>query len=157
MDNLLEEQLTKHYNTIWKQVEYITNNVPRSALDIVIDKKTIFFRLYHILETAEFYLQENPNDMKWGDHIGIDYEKTKTEDSIAKMKNYTNDQLLAYLNDVKDETGSKFKEAAYSDKSDFKWLDNNLDKYFYLMRHCNWHLGEIYSLLKGKGILINWR
>ena len=87
------EHLIKQFESSWLMLRQCIENVPDEKWDVglkVIDKpwaeakgENIWYysdRVYHIIQTVEFYTNDDPKTMKWGGRIGgIEWRKESPE------------------------------------------------------------------------------
>jgi hypothetical protein len=130
----------------------------RNAVENVPDKKwhngfaEWYFSLtaFHIVETMEFYLRDNPDGMKWGARAGFDWDKVedKEKDILPKI---TKKLVIDYLDDMEkrlDETLTSTNDQKISSKDGFHWFKSVFEKYIYLLRHNMHHNGELSKTLR---------
>ena len=107
-------------------------------------------RVYHIIQTVEFYTNDNPSDMKWGGRIGgIDWKSETPEVTASRI---TKEDMLKYM----EETGNNLKAKLRSFSEDdlyetdgFKaHQPSRLAKFIYTLRHSMWHIGELSRALR---------
>ncbi|MFW9919279.1 MAG: DinB family protein [Candidatus Thorarchaeota archaeon] len=115
--------------------------------------------LYHILETMEFYLASNPNDMKWGSRAGFDYEYTKDKEKDI-LPLITKEKVLHYLVDIQHSLDALYEtmtDEKLANQDGFDWFGNVFEKHLYLLRHNQHHLGELALISRQYGISpIKW-
>ena len=61
------------------------------------------------------------------------------------------------MDEINPKLGEFINTIDFESKSDFDWFDNNLDRLLYTLRHSEWHLGEIYGLLKEYVGVFKWK
>jgi hypothetical protein len=107
-------------------------------------------RLYHLIETWEFYIRDDPEGMKWGYLIDLPEDLSEDDWENAfneKMNNLSPDKLKTYLGEIVNQTRNKLSglsDQGLINEDGFKiWIPNRITKYIYLIRHSMWHLGEL--------------
>ena len=155
MEELIKNQLVKNFNTVFTKIIEILEIVPREELTTLVSGKYNLWRAYHIIEAIEYHIGEKPDDMNWGDRIGIDYNNKINVDE--KIKSFTNEHFLNYINEISEKTTKFINIADLESKGNFDKFENTLDRILYYLRHSEWHLGEIYGLLKEQGYILKWK
>ena len=138
-------------------------NVPDEKWDVglkVIDKpwaeakgENIWYysdRVYHIIQTVEFYTNDDPKTMKWGGRIGgIEWRKESPEVTASRIKK---DDMLEYLQETENKLRKKLMSFSdndlFEDDGFSEWQDSRLAKFLYTMRHSMWHIGELSRALR---------
>ena len=118
--------------------------------------------VYHIIETASFYSNSNPDDMVWGLISKIDWENDSEEEVIKKKEaNISKVIMIEYAESIRQKISnilSNSKDKDLLEKDDFHWFNSIFEKYIYLLRHNMFHLGELSQLLRNnKSDRIEWR
>lgn len=106
---------------------------------------------FHIVETISYHLQDGPNEMKWGERAGINWEKDKGDSLIEKMNKITKDLVKSYIIEVKENLNQKFKntsDAEFLSKDEFGYFSSNLERHIYSIRHAIFHAGELNKTLR---------
>jgi len=157
------ENLLKQFESSWKMLRQSIENVPDEKWVIGIKPinkpwaeakgDNIWFfseRVYHIIETVEFYSNDNPDSMKWGGRIGgIEWRKESPEVTASRIKK---DDMLEYLEETKKKLEKKLE--SFSDYDLFEtdgfseWQSSRLAKFLYTLRHSMWHIGELSRALR---------
>jgi uncharacterized damage-inducible protein DinB len=106
--------------------------------------------VYHIVETMEFYLGENPDTMTWGAKAGFNWEEAddKEKDILPKI---TKKLVMMYLDEVETlakNTITTLSIETLSSKDGFHWFKSVLEKLLYLLRHNMHHIGELSKTLR---------
>lgn len=107
-------------------------------------------RVYHIIQTVEFYAADNPEGMKWGGRIGgIDWKSESPEETAKRI---TKGLMQEYLEEAKSNLENKlrsFSDDEYFETDGFsRWQPSRLAKFIYVLRHSMWHLGELSRSLR---------
>ncbi|MFW9806833.1 MAG: hypothetical protein ACFFFK_08900 [Candidatus Thorarchaeota archaeon] len=117
-------------------------------------------RVYHIIQTVEFYAADSPESMKWGGRIGgIDWKSESPEETAKRI---TKDMMHEYLEETKRNLENKlrsFSDDEYFETDGFsRWQTSRLSKFIYVLRHSMWHLGELSRALREYACEhANWR
>ncbi|MHA1965793.1 MAG: hypothetical protein ACXACG_12395 [Candidatus Thorarchaeota archaeon] len=157
------KNLVKQYESSWLMLRQCIENIPdeKWAVGIkVIDRpwsevkgENIWYysdRVYHVIQTVEYYTNDDPKTMKWGDRIGgIEWRKESPEVTASRIKK---NDMFEYI----EETEKKLREKlmSFSDNDLFEvdgfseWQDSRLAKFLYTMRHSMWHIGELSRALR---------
>ena len=162
-ENRIVNNLIRQFESSWLMLRQSIENVPdeKWAVGIKsIDKPwsetkgvNIWYysdRVYHIIQTVEYYTNDDPKIMKWGGRIGgIEWRKESPEVTASRIKK---DDMLEYV----EETEKKLREKllSFSDSDLFEtdgfsdYLDSRFTKFLYTMRHSMWHIGELSRALR---------
>ncbi|MFX1565117.1 MAG: hypothetical protein ACFFCH_03920 [Promethearchaeota archaeon] len=107
-------------------------------------------RVYHIIETAEFYSRDTHQGMQWGARLGkvnwwetITHQEAATKVGKSDMLIYS-DEIAKYIRDKL----QKFSDQDLLEQDGFHWFSSILIKYVYLIRHNTYHLGELTQFLR---------
>ncbi|MHA3963789.1 MAG: hypothetical protein AM325_009630 [Candidatus Thorarchaeota archaeon SMTZ1-45] len=157
------EQLIEQFESSWLMLRQSIENVPDDKWDVgieVIDKpwaevkgQNIWYfseRIFHIIQTVEFYSSDEPEVMKWGGRIGgIDWRKESPQITASRIKK---DDMIAYLEETKMKLRNKLRTFTDDDMFETdgfsKWQPSRLAKFLYTMRHSMWHIGELSRTLR---------
>lgn len=106
------------------------------------------FTIYHIIETMEFYMGDSPEGFAFGKRADISW-KTHSKEQIIKKKRALSKKILRkYLNEIWPELEEKISFLDLKQKDDFEWFGSVYEKYLYLLRHTQHHLGELGKTLR---------
>jgi hypothetical protein len=111
-----------------------------------------FFSLttYHIVETIEFYIRDDPEGMRWGKRAGYSWnEGAKIEEDI--LPKITKSMVLSYITEVGDDLRNMFSnmtDKTLLQKDGFHWFSCVLEKLQYALRHSAHHCGELSVMLR---------
>ncbi len=171
-DNLIEH-LVNQFDSSWKILREAIKNVPDDKWTEGIEpiKKSwteskglnIWYfseRVYHIIQTVEFYCADDPKSMKWGSRIGgIEWKKESPEETASRIKKV---EMLEYLNEIKEKLELKLRSFSSDDlfatDGFSEWQPSRLAKFLYTMRHSMWHIGELSKALRDwDGKRVNWQ
>lgn len=162
-DNNLITVLSRHFNNSWALLLQAMNNASDDRWEQILshDKNGFWvfsLTVYHILETAEFYIRVSPDGMEWGQKGQINWE---SHSPLAdKITHLTKPFLKQYLNEIESKTDNIFSLTPISrlfEADGFSWFPCILDKYLYLLRHSMIHIGELNKSLRDwKYPRINW-
>lgn len=105
---------------------------------------------YHIVETVEFYLGNDPDVMKWGGRAGFDWDEVKDiETEILPL--ITKDLVTSYLDDMKSSLSEcilSYDQHSLMEQDGFHWFESVFEKLLYLLRHNMHHAGELCRSLR---------
>ncbi|MHA1332042.1 MAG: hypothetical protein ACTSR2_13310 [Candidatus Hodarchaeales archaeon] len=105
--------------------------------------------MYHVIETTDYYIRNNPKGMPWGERGQIDWKSTDPlELKIAKL---TKTLIKTYHEEVKNKTTKKLEgmsDFEFYLSDEFSWFSTILEKYLYLLRHNMMHIGELNKSLR---------
>lgn len=114
------------------------------------DKWFYSLRVYHIIETSEFYARDTPEGMQWGKHLGqVNWKEEMSLKKAAKL--ITKKEVIKYLGEMKRRITKQLKALSDEDllkKDGFHWFSGIYEKYVYLLRHSNFHIGELAYALR---------
>lgn len=136
----------------------------REAIELIPDKewtqgvetdKEWYYslRVYHIIETAEFYSRDTHEGMQWGARLGkINWwESISHKEAAEKVEK---GDMLIYLDEIAKyirERLRQFSDQDLREQDGFHWFASIREKYIYLIRHNTYHLGELTMFLRTLG------
>ncbi|NHI90026.1 MAG: DinB family protein [Candidatus Thorarchaeota archaeon] len=156
--NAIANHLVDQFESVWNMLKASIENVPDEKWSVGLDAITkpwnqtkgenVWYfseRVFHIIETVEFYGNDDPKVMKWGARIGgIKWKEESPEETAARI---TKKEMLTYLEETKQQLKEKLHSLSYGDmvKTDgfSEWQPSRLAKILYTMRHSMWHIGEL--------------
>ncbi len=149
-DKLISKSLTKQYSSSWKMLEASIASVTDENWHSGVGKWFFSLTAYHVIETPQFYMDSDPDAMKWGGHAGIEWENgiDIKNDVLPKL---TKDLVKSYLIETREKLTSLFRSMTNQDlqKTDgFHWFDSIFEKMVYLLRHNMHHIGELSRTLR---------
>jgi len=162
-ENRIARHLLANFEASWNILRQSIENVPDEMWAKGIEKVEIpwsetegmnvwYFseRVYHIIETVEFYNRDDPSGMQWGGRIGgIDWKKESPQETATRI---SKDDMLEYLEKTRENLKKKLSTLSDDDmfeKDGFeKWQPSRLYKYIYTLRHNMWHIGELSKTLR---------
>jgi len=131
-------------------LESAIESVPDDKWHQGIGKWYFSFNAYHVIDTAQFYMLSDPDQMKWGERAGIDWESVEDWEKEVLPK-LTKDFVQSYLMETKEKMISLFNSMTdqdYLKRDGFHWFDSVLEKLVYLLRHSMLHIGELSRSLR---------
>jgi uncharacterized damage-inducible protein DinB len=138
--------LSQFVNT-WNMLREAIANVPDEFWYGTEHDWNYALTVYHIIETQEFYLGDNPKEMVWGKLLG----KKDNEEATAQDKYPSKESLLDYLAEIEERIQEYLKHVTLTqllEKDGFKWFSSIFQKWLYLLRHNAHHLGELGRMLR---------
>jgi hypothetical protein len=162
-ENEMVEQLKSQFGSCWNMLRQAIKNVPdekwSSGLDhryetwIDTEVMNIWYYSYvvlHLIESADFYSQDDTDEMIWGGAIGgIDWKHESPHETASRISKKA---MLQYLRKIESSLDAKLD--SFSDKDLLepdgfsKSHPNRLSKYLYLIRHTMYHIGELARVLR---------
>jgi hypothetical protein len=157
-ESRIVEHLIEEYDRSWKMLLQVIEKAPDEKWTAHVESIEMpwsetkgmnvwYFsdRVFHVIQTVEFYTSDNPEDMKWGGRIGgIDW---KTESPDVTASRITKEDMLDYLSETKsnlEEKLNSFSEEDLFGTDGFKsYLACRFAKFVYTLRHSMWHIGEL--------------
>jgi len=152
------KSLVKQFESSWLMLRQCIEYIPDEKWAVGIKKidrpwsetkgENIWYysdRVYHVIQTVEFYTNDDPKAMKWGGRIGgIEWKKESPEVTASRIKK---EDMFAYLEETEMKLRKKlmsFSESDLFETDGFSdYLDSRLTKFLYTMRHSMWHIGEL--------------
>ncbi len=140
--------ILKQFASTWKMLRKAIENVPEEYWYRTDKDWTFSYNVYHIIETQEFYMRNDPEGMEWGKLLrgAIDDEK------IPNEKKYPSKEVLIEYSEKMEKEITEFLNKITLEeliqKDGFKWFDSIHDKLLYLLRHNAHHLGELGRMLR---------
>jgi uncharacterized damage-inducible protein DinB len=145
------DALSKQFKSKWIMLIDALSKCPEESFHDGIGDWSFSYTIYHIIETAEFYIRNSPDGMKWGSRAGFDWNNDSKE-TISKMKKkLAKELLLEYLEEIQNRINQFLKEKTDKDllkQDDFHWFDSIYEKLVYLLRHNSFHIGELAKTLR---------
>jgi hypothetical protein len=152
--------LADQFTSVWSMLEKTIDNIPEEKWHQGVGEWFFSLTAYHVIETAEFYIRESPEGMKWGGRAEFQWKKVRKieEDVLPKI---TRSLVSDYLKDVKAQLETTLErltdEGMLSSDGFEKHLSTRLEKFIYLLRHCGHHIGELNrSLREWNCIISEW-
>ena len=146
--------LESQFKEKWSMLIDALSKCPEDRFHDGIGEWSFSYTIYHIIETAEFYIRNTPDGMKWGLRAGFDWN-TDSKETINKMKKkLTKSLLLKYLEEIQNRIDKFLNEKKDEDllkKDDFHWFESIYEKLVYLLRHNSFHIGELAKTLREWG------
>jgi len=109
---------------------------------------------YHIIETVQFYLGSDPDAMEWGARASIVWDDVEDIEKEVLPK-LTKELVNSYLDEIVKMAAEALRPLSNEEffKTDgFDWFSSILDKLVYLLRHTNYHVGELNRALREWGL-----
>jgi hypothetical protein len=145
--------LARQFRGMWAMTRQAVEQIPDKdwTLGAKCDPKWFYsLRVYHIIETAEFYARNTPDRMQWGARLGkLNWWETITHQEAAEL--VVKGDMLVYIDDIAKIIESNLKAVSDSNllqMDGFHWFSSILEKYQYLIRHNTYHLGELTMQLR---------
>jgi len=148
--------LARQLRGMWTMTRQAIAQIPEKGWTQGAERDNKWFyslRVYHIIETAEFYSRDTPEGMQWGARLGVVnwWEKISHKDAAEKV---VRGDTLVYLNEMQQYIENLLKRVSAEEllrKDGFHWFSSILEKYQYLIRHNTYHLGELTMQLRVHG------
>ena len=150
----IAKALVSQYKSVWKMLQNAITNVSDEAWHDGVGKWYFSQTAYHIIETAEFYLSSDPDVMQWGARAGVVWDDVEDiqKELLPKL---TKELVNSYLQEIEQKWADTLKSASDSkllETDGFHWFSSILDKLIYLLRHTNYHVGELNRALREWGL-----
>jgi len=146
----IAKALMAQYASVWKMLEDAINKAPDERWHDGVGQWYFSQTAYHIIETAQFYLGSDPDIMKWGARAGINRDEVTNIEKVILPK-LTKELVKTYLNEIGQKWADTLKSVSDSEilkTDDFHWISSILEKLIYLLRHTNYHVGELNRALR---------
>jgi uncharacterized damage-inducible protein DinB len=155
----IAKALVNQYTSVWKTLQAAIKKVPDEKWHDGVGQWYFSQTAYHIIETAQFYLGSDPDEMKWGARAGINWDDVNDIEKEVLPK-LTKELVNSYLLEVGEELTGAMRSVPNEEffKTDgFEWFSSILDKLTYLLRHTNYHVGELNRALREWGLApVRW-
>jgi hypothetical protein len=154
--------LAKEFRRMWEMTRNAIEQIPENEWTHGVESDKDWFyslRVYHIIETAEFYFRDTPKGMLWGARLGQVkwWETISAQEAAEKV---VKGDMLIYMNEMAQYIEENLKRVSDKDllaKGGFQGFSTILEKYIYLIRHTTYHLGELTMDLRVRGLdRIKW-
>ena len=161
VENIFGSYLMEQFERKWNMLKEAIENCTEPNWHRGKDEWTYSWIIYHIIETADFYSRNNPEDMVWGRRVDIKWEENSEEEIKRKKTSISKEFLLEYVEEIEQRLSNLFSsnnDEELLKKDDFSWFDSIYEKLLYLLRHNSYHLGELAKDLRDFGCeRIKWR
>jgi len=128
-------------------------NIPEEKWHDGSDGWFFSFNTYHVVETMEFYMNDNPDAMNWGGRAGYNWDDVKDiEKDILPL--ISKELVTSYLDEMEElvtKTITSMDSKKLEAKDGFHWFESVLEKFLYLLRHNMHHNGELSRALRDWG------
>jgi len=114
-------------------------------------------QMFHIIETADFYMGKSREDFPWGARFGIDWKEAALDDFPDKEA--TREYLEEGVAKVEGWLKGQGEEGLLTAENNFPWTGGAvLGRALYLLAHCRQHMGELNAELRHRGLpRVKWR
>ena len=154
--------LAKEFREMWAMTRAAIEQIPDTEWTHGVEGDKEWFyslRVYHMIETAEYYSRDTPKGMLWGARLG----KVKWWETISPREaaeKVVKGDTLIYLYEIARYIEDYLKRVSNEDllvEGGFHGFSSILEKYVYLIRHNTYHLGELTMDLRVRGFdRIKW-
>ncbi|MFW9967009.1 MAG: hypothetical protein ACFFEA_07630 [Candidatus Thorarchaeota archaeon] len=170
--NEFVEQMKAQFRSCWLMLRQAIRNVPdeywsmglirRNEPWVDTEEMNIEYYSYvvlHLLESVEFYSQDDTNEMIWGAAIGgIDWKKESPQETASRI---SKEAMLEYSKKIESLLEAKLNSLSEKDLLEpdgfSRSYPNRLAKYLNLMRHTMFHIGELARVLRNCNCeRLNW-
>ncbi|MHA1953651.1 MAG: hypothetical protein ACW96U_06885 [Candidatus Heimdallarchaeaceae archaeon] len=145
------DALLSQFKGKWIMLRDSVDKCPVDRFHEGIGEWTYSWTIYHVIETAEFYIGETPETMNWGLRAGFDWKEDSKEVITKRKTAITKEFLREYLEEI-DEKVSKFLNEKNDEdllkKDGFHWFKSINEKLVYMLRHNSFHIGELAKSLR---------
>ncbi len=145
--------LLKQFQSSMKMLRTALENIPDDRWHDGTGDWYFSYNAYHVVETMNFYIQDSPDKMKWGDRAGYHWEKgIDVEKEI--LPKITKEIVTDYLRDIEElvtKTLSSMTMENLIANDEFHWFESVFEKLIYLLRHNMHHIGELSKTLRDWG------
>ena len=164
--NVISITLLKQFNRNWNMLRQSIENAPEKHWkEVQIDDSekvwSYSWNIFHIIETADFYSRNTPENMEWGKKAGINWDTDLPEVIAEKKDLITKLHLKKYLKEIEGRITKIFEsnnDLELLKKDNFHWFQSIYEKYLYLLRHDMHHIGELNKALRDwKCKRISWQ
>ncbi|MGY5873567.1 MAG: DinB family protein [Candidatus Thorarchaeota archaeon] len=152
-NNTCVKGLVRQYQSSWKMLRTAIENIPEEKWHDGSDGWFFSFNTYHVVETMEFYMNDNPDAMNWGGRAGYNWDDVKDiEKDILPL--ISKELVTSYLDEMEElvtKTITSMDSKKLEAKDGFHWFESVLEKFLYLLRHNMHHNGELSRALRDWG------
>jgi hypothetical protein len=156
----ISDILLYQFQDKWRILKQAIEKIPEKKLHNGKGDWTYSWNIYHIIETADFYIRDTHEDMEWGKKARVDWDKDSKEKIKEKKSKITKEVILNYLEEIDKKVTDVLINLSDEDimkKDGFYWFDSILGKLIYLLRHNHHHIGELaYALREWDCERIRW-
>jgi len=147
----ISEILKDQFQDKWRILKQAIEKIPEDKIHDGKSDWIYSWNIYHIIETADFYIRDNHEDMEWGKKADIDWDKDSKERIEEKKPKINKEFLLKYMGEIEKKINNILENSSDEDlmnKDGFYWFDSILGKLIYLLRHNHHHIGELAHALR---------
>ncbi|MFX0168590.1 MAG: hypothetical protein ACFE89_04440 [Candidatus Hodarchaeota archaeon] len=151
--SLLAFSLARQFWGIWGMTRQAIAQIPDSEWPhgVEVDHEWFYsLRVYHLIETIEFYSKDTPKGMQWGARLGtVNWWETISHKEAAER--ITKATATAYMNEIAEHLDKHLRSVTDEElmgKDEFHWFASVLEKFQYVIRHSSFHLGELAMYLR---------
>ena len=131
VENTLVKGLIRQYQSSWKMLRNAIENIPDEKWHGGSEGWYYSLNAYHIVETMEFYMNDNPDAMKWGNRAGFDWNKVedKEKDVLPKI---SKELVITYLDEMEElvtKTITSMNNKKLEAKDGFHWFESVFEKF----------------------------
>ncbi len=139
------ESLSRQFTSAWDMVRQAIDNIPDEDWRATYGEWCYATRVYHIIETFDFYSQSSPDGFDWGSRFDV-VKKGGYEPQNMPGKT----EVLNYLDEMEKRTTEVLAkpETLLEQKDEFPWFHSVLEKLLYALRHTVFHTGELALALR---------
>ena len=148
--------LARQFEEMWEMTRQAIDLLPDDEWTVGVKGDEEWFyslRVYHMLETAEFYSRDTPKGMLWGARLGkvnwwetISHKEASEKIIKGDMRIYL-DEIARYIRS----NLQRVSDVELLQKDGFHQFASVLEKFQYLLRHNTYHLGELTMQLRCLG------
>ncbi len=143
--------LALQYDKIFNMLTDGIDNVSEGLWKLYKNDWRYAWTSFHIVETVNYHFHDGPNEMKWGERAGINWDIDKGDSLVEKMNKITKDLVKSYIIEVKENLNQQVKNTSDSEflsKDKFGFFSSNLERHIYSIRHAIFHAGELNKTLR---------
>jgi hypothetical protein len=152
MDQTLAGILGKQFDAAWDMLDEAVHAIDGKGWQTGTPDHLVPARLaYHVLETADYYVHPDLSAFEWSGRFGVDWETAEAgelpdQSAIGAYLHDVRLKVAAWL-DAQDDSGLLAPDAVFHDEG-----MTHLDRALYVLRHTHQHIGELFAVLRERGI-----
>ncbi|MGY5878705.1 MAG: hypothetical protein RTV31_00585, partial [Candidatus Thorarchaeota archaeon] len=124
VQNTLVKGLVRQYQSSWKMLRTAIENIPDEKWHDGSEGWFFSLNAYHIVETMEFYMNDNPDVMNWGSRAGFDWDKVEDKEKDV-LPLISKELVITYLDEMEElvtKTITSMDSKKLEAKDGFHWF-----------------------------------
>ena len=148
----LQDELEHQFEMVFKLVEQAIDHGDAALWGSIDDGWSYAYRLFHLLESIDFYLHDQPQGFVFGGRLGVNSREMPREEYLKLIGSQNKNLFAKYLDEIRTATKLMLKlepQILQSQDKFSEWgFKSRQHKFNYVLMHSTYHLGELSYHLK---------